>query len=336
MNTSLPGSAGQAFNIGDAGSGGFRLFTFDAHIDTLLQLVHSGRSLADASGHVSLEKLRKGGVSAQVFAVFVEPDFYQGMALHRALQMIDVFWQMIAEYPDDLAFADSGTAIRKSYQAGKIACMLALEGGEALQGSLANLRNLHRLGVRVLTLTWNYRNALANGQSEGDASGGLSPFGREVIAEMNRLGMLVDVSHLNEPGFWDVLEISGDPVIASHSCPRSLRDHGRNLTDRQIKALADKGGVIGVNFYPGFLTAGESAALEDVLDHIEYLINVGGSDCVGLGSDYDGINAVPDGLQDCSMMPTIAAGLESRGHSLTVIEKIMGGNFLRIAESVLG
>lgn len=312
------------------------MFTFDAHIDTLLHLVHSGKSLKEADGHVNLDKLRQGGVSAQVFAVFVEPDFYQGMALHRAMQMIDNFWEMIAEYPDYLAFAGSGREIQKIYRDGKIACLLAVEGGEVLQGSLANLRNLYRLGVRILTLTWNYRNALANGQTEGDQSGGLSPFGREVVAEMNRLGMLVDISHLNEPGFWDVLEISSDPIIASHSCARALRDHGRNLTDRQIRALADKGGVIGVNFYPGFLTDSGQASLDDVLNHIEHLMNVGGTDCVGLGSDYDGINAVPEGLQDCGMMQAIAAGLARRGHSQAVIEKIMGGNFLRIAESVLG
>lgn len=312
------------------------LFTFDGHIDTLLHLLHSKHDLANANGHVNLDKLLTGGISAQIFAVFVEPAFYQGMALHKGLEMIDLFWQMIDQHPEELAFAGSGSAIKQIQEEGKIACLLAVEGGEVLQGSLGHLRNLYRLGVRVVTLTWNYRNALANGQSEGVDSGGLSPFGREVIQEMNRLGMLIDVSHLNEPGFWDVLKISKAPIIASHSCARALRDHARNLTDEQIRALADNGGVIGVNFYPGFLTESGEAHLDDVVNHIEHFIKIGGEDCVGLGSDYDGIETTPSGLDDCSLMQAIIPALKERGYSDGKIEKVMGGNFLRIAETVLG
>jgi membrane dipeptidase len=312
------------------------LLTFDGHIDTLMYMLHSGKSLADADGHVSLDKLCRGRVSAQIFAVFVEPAFYQGMALHRGLEMVDLFWRMLEEYPEVLVYAGSGSEIREIHQAGKIACLLGVEGGEVLQGSLAHLRTLHRLGVRVLTLTWNYRNALANGQAEGSACGGLSPFGRDVVREMNRLRMLIDISHLNEPGFWEVLELSEAPVIASHSCARALRDHPRNLTDEQIRALAEKGGVIGVNFCPSFLTDRDVADLDDVLDHIEHFIAVGGEDCVGLGSDFDGIDATPTGLDNCSVLPAIAQGLAQRGFSSELIDKVMGQNFLRIAQRVLG
>lgn len=308
----------------------------DAHVDTLLQMLHTGKSLAEAEGHVSLDKLLKGRVSAQIFAVFVEPAFYPGLSLHRGLEMIDLFWETLAAYPDVLAFAGSGTDVRRHLQEGKLACILAVEGGEVLQGSLANLRNLYRLGVRILTLTWNYRNALANGQSEGTGCGGLSPFGRAVVKEMNRLGMLIDVSHLNEPGFWDVLNISEAPVIASHSCARALRDHPRNLTDDQIRAVAAKGGVIGVNFYPGFLTDRGEADIDDVINHVEHMIAVGGEDCVGLGSDFDGIDITPAGVSDCSLLPAIGDRLAARGWPAGTVAKVMGENFLRIFEAVLG
>ncbi|MGI6642005.1 MAG: dipeptidase [Limnochordia bacterium] len=312
------------------------MIIFDGHIDTLLQMLHSGKNLSDSEGHVSLEKLIEGRVSAQIFAVFVEPVFCQGMALHRGLEMIDLFWGMLAENPEALGFAGSGSAVRDLHKQGKVACMLAVEGGEVLQGSLAHLRTLYRLGVRILTLTWNYRNALGNGQAEGTESGGLSPFGRAVVKEMNRLGMLIDVSHLNEPGFWDVLELSEAPVIASHSCARVLRDHPRNLTDDQIRAIAAKGGVIGVNFYPGFLTEEGEATLDDVINHIEHFIAVGGEDCVGLGSDFDGIDSTPGQLADCSTLPRIAHRLAERGWPRELIAKVMGENFLRITERVLG
>ncbi len=337
-----PASAGQAFIIfilnvsRERNHGGVFLFIFDGHIDTLMQLVYSGKTLAEAEGHVSLAKLVQGQISAQVFAVFVEPVFYHGMALHRGLEMIDLFWETLAAYSDVLAYAGSGTDIKKIHGQGKIACMLAVEGGEMLQGSLSHLRTLYRLGVRILTLTWNFRNALANGQAEGAESGGLSSFGRAVVQEMNRLGMLIDVSHLNEKGFWEVLELSEAPVIASHSCARALRDHPRNLTDEQVRALADKGGVIGVNFCPHFLTEGRDATLDDVVDHIEHFITIGGEDCVGLGSDFDGIDITPQGLHDCSTLPDIARRMAERGWSAEVIGKVMGRNFLRICERVLG
>lgn len=157
------------------------------------------------------------------------------------------------DYKDDLCFAGSGQDILRARQSGRLACLLAIEGGEALEGKLAHLRNAYRLGVRLLTLTWNFRNDLASGQMEG-AEGGLSRFGREAVEEMNRLRMLVDVSHLNEPGFWDVIEVStSPPIIASHSNAKGLCDHPpRNLSDEQIRSIADGGGVIGVNFFLPF------------------------------------------------------------------------------------
>jgi len=171
---------------------------------------------------------------------------------------------------------------------------------------------------------------------EGPEGGGLSRFGLEVVEEMNRLGMLIDVSHLNEPGFWDVIEASSSPVIASHSNAKALCDHPRNLTDEQIRAIADGGGVIGVNFCTAFLTSSGAATLDDVLNHIDYLVKVGGIETVGLGSDFDGITETPIGLENCSRTLILADGLNGRGYSVDAIEKIMGGNLLRLCANVLG
>ena len=312
------------------------MFIFDAHVDTLSRLHRSGEELETKSGHISLDWLLEGHISAQVFAVFVDPAFYQGMALHQGLEMIDIFWNTIEQYPNYLGFAGSGRQIEELRQQNKIACLLSIEGGEVLEGKLGHLRNLYRLGVRIVTLTWNYRNAIASGQMERNDCGGLSSFGREVVGEMNRLGMMIDVSHLNERSFWDVLETTSAPVIASHSNARALCDHRRNLTDDQIKAIADLGGVIGVNFCTGFLSKDSQASVHDVVDQIMYLVNVGGSQCVGLGSDFDGIDKTPLGLENCSQTHVLWDKLKKERLSDDVIEKVMGYNFLRVTKEVLG
>lgn len=312
------------------------MLIFDAHIDTLSRLVVSRQALEADQGHVNLDYLRRGKLGAQFWAAFVHPRCYHGLALHNTLEMIDLFWQLMDDYKDDLCFAGSGQDIRQAQRSGRLACLLAIEGGEALEGKLANLRNVYRLGVRLLTLTWNFRNDLASGQMEGAEGGGLSRFGLEVVEEMNRLKMLIDVSHLNEPGFWDVIETSTSPIIASHSNAKALCDHPRNLTDKQIRAIADRGGVIGVNFFTLFLTSKGEATAADVVEHIDYLVNVGGIDTVGLGSDFDGISDTPKGLENCSQTHIIAFLLAKRDYSEDAIEKIMGGNLLRLCTDVLG
>lgn len=311
------------------------MFIFDAHIDTLFHLVASGETLTTSEGHVSLERLRTSKQGAQFFAAFVSPKFYNGLAMSKTMEMIDQFWTMVDEFPEDLAFASSAKQIVEIQKSGRMACLLAIEGGEALEGNLANLRIFHRLGVRLLTLTWNHRNELASGQSEGDNGGTLSRFGKSVVEEMNRLGMLVDVSHLNEPGFWDVIKVSTRPVLASHSNARALCDHPRNLTDEQIRALADKGGVIGVNFCPAFLTTQGQATIHNVIEQIEYLAKIGGLECVGLGSDFDGITKTPLGLDHVGKTPKLAEFLLERGYSEDDTEKIMGGNLLRLCREIL-
>lgn len=312
------------------------MLIFDAHIDTLSRLASSGKDLSAEAGHVHLNLLREGKIGAQFFAAFIKPKYYHGMALHNALELIDEFWTMINQHEDSLAFAGTGTDILRIQAEEKVACLLAIEGGEALEGKLGNLRMLHRLGVRLITLTWNHRNQIASGQSEGQEGGGLSNFGRKVVQEMNRLGMIVDVSHLNDPSFWDVLESSVDPIIASHSNARALCNHPRNLNDDQIRALADRGGVIGVNFYPYFLDPTGAAFIGHVIDQIDYLVKVGGIQSVALGSDFDGIDQVPLGLENCSKTPQLISLLQQKGFQSCAIEKIMGGNLLRLCRDILG
>lgn len=312
------------------------MLIFDAHIDTLGRLLACNQSLASNQGHVDLAKLRQNKGGAQFFAAFVAPKNYHGKALHSTLEMIDLFWQWMDTHPHDLAFAGSGGGALEIQQSGRLACLLAIEGGEALEGQLSNLRMFYRLGVRLLTLTWNHRNDLASGQKEGPSGGGLGLFGQAVVAEMNTLGMLVDVSHLNEPGFWDVLRLSKSPVIASHSNAKALCDHSRNLTDEQIRALADRGGVIGVNFYPGFLAKDRPATIDDVVEQIMHLVKAGGVECVGLGSDFDGIDRTPLGLEHYGKTSDLAELLVTRGLRTDHVEQIMGGNLMRLCGTVLG
>lgn len=311
------------------------MFIFDAHIDTLSRLSGTNQRLDDNQGHVDLAKLRRSSQGAQFFAAFVSPEFYHGKALHSTMEMLDLFWKWMEDFSGDLAFAGTGKDILEIRKSDRMSCLLAIEGGEALEGKLANLRLFYRLGVRLLTLTWNHRNDLASGQSEGPGGGGLSLFGQEVVAEMNKLGMLVDVSHLNEQGFWDVLRLSESPVLASHSNARALCDHPRNLTDEQITALADKGGVIGVNFCTSFLAKERQATIDDVVEQIEYLAKVGGVDCVGIGSDFDGIDRTPLGLEHYGKTLELADILSKRGYNPRDVEKIMGGNLLRLCQTVL-
>lgn len=301
----------------------------DAHCDTLSVL--NGQKLRRNSGHLDLERMRKGGVTVQFFAVFVSPA-YKGRELERALEQIDVFYNELENEPGIKPVA-SASELEKCIQSNQQAAVLSVEGGEVLGGTVAVLRILHRLGVKCLTLTWNNRNQLADGVGEKGSKGGLTDFGRRVVNEMNRLGMLVDVSHLSERGFWDVLEVSSKPVIASHSNARALCDHPRNLSDRQIKALAGQGGVMGLTFVPEFVDP-DDPCLSRLLDHVDHVVSLAGPDCLGLGSDFDGVDKTISGLDDVARLPALYQGLIDRGYSQEVVEKILGKNFLRVIEQV--
>lgn len=307
----------------------------DAHCDTLTALGKQGRRLGEKSGagHLDLPRLVFGGVSLQFFAAFIGPG-YRDNPLVRALEIFDVFYREMADNHDLVEPVLSFGDIERIISGKKVAALLTVEGGEALAGRLEILRMFYRLGVRSITLTWNGRNELGDGVSEAGSGGGLTEFGAAVVREMNRLGMVVDVSHLSESGFRDVLKESGMPVIASHSNCRSLCDHPRNLGDHQIRALAAAGGVVGLCFYPYFVDTG-SPSLERWLDHAEHLADIAGVDCIGIGSDFGGMEAAIPELADASFLPLVTRGLLGRGFSGAEVKKILGGNFLRVLSQVL-
>jgi membrane dipeptidase len=320
----------------------------DAHIDTLLEImvpparpikVPTPRKFGERSskGHVDLPRLLESGVDLQIFAVYIQPEYKIERALHRALQVIDRFYKELHDHEDKMMLFTKVSDVREAEKHGKIAAMLSIEGGEAVEADLGILRMLHRLGLRAMTLTWNERNQIADGAGEGRTKGGLTNFGVELVKEMNNIGMVVDVSHLSDPGFFDVIETTTKPVIASHSNCRAICNHRRNLTDDMIKILADNGGVMGMNFSAAFVDENkEKATLERVLDHVDHIVKVASVDHVGIGSDFDGIENTPKGLEDVTRMPYLTEGLLKRGYKEDDIRKILGENFLRVFSEVIG
>ena len=316
-----------------------KTIVFDGHCDTILEVMNHKRALDKKSttGHLDIPRMKEGGVDVQFFAVFIEDIYKPDRSLKRTLQLIDCLYREIENNQDDISLVTNYNQIKEANGAEKIAAILSIEGGEALEGDLGVLRVLYRLGVRLLTLTWNQRNQIADGIGESRTGNGLTEFGIKVIDEMNRLGMLIDVSHLSETGFWDVIKRSKAPIVASHSNCYTLCSHLRNLKDEQIKALADKGGVIGITFVPDFLTQEKrKTTVKDVVKHIDYLVEKAGIDCVGLGSDFDGTGSLPLGLEGVDKIPNITEGLLDRGYKEREIEKILGGNFLRVFKEVVG
>ncbi len=315
-----------------------RVPVLDAHVDTVLAL-EQGREFGARSGegHVDLPRLAEGGVRYQVFALFVEPAHKPDRALARALHLWDVLRGALERSRDRVRVCTTADDLRQLPPTGHLAAILSVEGGEPIGTDLALLRVLHRIGVRAMGLTWNERNAIADGAGEAAAGGGLTVFGREVVREMNRLGMVVDVSHLCRRSFWDVLDTSGQPVIASHSNARALCEHERNLDVSQIRALAAAGGVMGMNFYARFLhPEPERADVERLCQHIDHIAGLVGPAHIGLGSDFDGISQTPRGLEDVSRLPALTDALLGRGYREEDVAGILGGNFLRLFERVWG
>jgi membrane dipeptidase len=313
------------------------LVVVDGHCDTLWDVYEGKRRLGERSreGHVDLPRLREGGVSGQVFAVYVG-GASAVRPLVQFLRLADALYRAIDDHPDDLVLARTAGEVEQAAAGGRVAAILGMEGAEPLEGDLAVLRVAHRLGVRNLGLVWGGRNALGSAVSgEGCDDEGLSDFGIEVVRACNERGVIVDVSHLNIAGFWDVVKHSEKPFIASHSNARAVYDHVRNLYDDQILALAERGGVAQVVFT--FLGPDRTAyRLEDVLDMVDYMVGLAGAEHVGVGSDFDGIRYTPRGLEDVSKMGNLVRGLRARGHGADDIGKIMGGNFLRVLREVAG
>lgn len=306
----------------------------DAHCDTISQLIRGGRLGEPGSpGQVDLRRLQAAGIRLVFFSLFVEPEFQAAGSLRRALCLLDCFWQEYLALREQLLVVREKKDLAAVKAGRKLGVLLTLEGGEALEGELGILRQFYRLGVRGAGLTWNRRNALAGGIEESRAPG-LSDFGAAVVREMNRWGMLIDVSHLHERAFWEVLEVSRAPVVASHANAYRLCPHPRNLKDEQLRALAARGGVVGVTFVPAFVAA-EAPSVERVADHLEYLCQIMGVEAVGLGSDFDGTREVIPGLEDAAALPHLTACLLARGWREEEVGKILGGNWLRLLEHLL-
>ena len=304
-----------------------------------------------------LRRLRDGGVDAQFFSIFVDSHFVPsdaseaGRSKRRALDMIEAVREQVRRHPEDLALATSTAELRAAVAGGRIAALMGIEGGHAIEADLENLSEFHALGVRYMTLTWNNANAWADSCYE-ERHGGLTDFGREVVREMNRLGMMVDISHVSDAVFADALETTRAPVIASHSSARALVDHPRNLSDDMLRAVASNGGVVMINFQEPFIDPEkgssipralwhlvsnfgyEHSPLSLVADHVEHVVRVAGEDHVGLGSDFAGSFAMPEGLRDVSGFPNLTEELLRRGWSEPALSKFLGGNLMRVFAEV--
>jgi membrane dipeptidase len=319
--------------------------------------------------HTDIERLRKGGVGAQFWSAYVPAESAKkGKAVTQTLEQIDTIHRMIAQYPETFAFAGSVDEIYAARSQGKIASMIGIEGGHSIDNSLGALRCFYRLGVRYMTLTHSDTLDWADSATDAPKSHGLSPFGEQVVAEMNRLGMLVDISHVSVETMKHAIRVSKAPVIASHSSAFAIAAHPRNVPDDVLVLVRDSGGVVMINFFSGFIVPEGARAVQDlfpaykemkekykdekqfdeawgqwkkehpiprgtvhnVVDHIEHVIKVAGIDHVGLGSDFDGIGVLPEQLDDVSCYPVITQELLNRGYNAEQIKKVLGGNLLRV------
>jgi membrane dipeptidase len=358
-----------------------RYLGIDTHIDTAQRVLIGHVDLAKRlpDGQVDIPRLKEGGMNAPFFALWV-PTYYKGAeAVRRTLDLRDAMQGVFDRYPDQIEMATTAGDLERIIKSGKIAAVLTLEGGHQIDDDLAVLRMYQRMGIRAMTLTHFRNNNWADSSTDKPQHNGLTEFGKQVVREMNRIGMIVDVSHVSDKTFYDALAVTTKPVIASHSSVRSIAEIPRNMTDDMLKALARNGGVVGINFGAGFVNPKDAratmaninskaaeepnltgkalddyaakeyereqgppahpsaATIDDVVANIDHVAKVAGIDHVGIGTDFDGIsNDVPKGLEDASKMPALAAALRKKGYSEADVEKVMGGNFLRVMRQVIG
>ena len=315
----------------------------DLHCDTLLKARRDGiTDLYQLQGAMAdPNKLEAGECLAQCFAIFLPPKGRPGMVEDELFiqQAYEVYANTLKVHPDRIAAACTAADIRANEAAGKLSAILTMEDGRAVEGKMENLERFYKMGVRMMSLTWNSANCFgaANSKDPEEMAKGLTPFGKEAIERMNELGMAVDVSHLADGGFWDVAEISKKPFMATHSNCRAICPHQRNLTDEMIRKLADKGGISGLNYYGAFLNADvtdEKSTAYMIARHARHMSNVGGIDCVALGSDFDGIGGELE-VDGADKMPLIFDALAKEGFSQSEIEKIAYKNAMRFIEDVL-
>lgn len=352
----------------------------DTHCDTPMAMIERDIDIGkkQATTDVDLVRMKQGGVDSSFFAVYVSNNLDEKHPAKKALEMIDEIYQQVEAHPNLAEMAFSTRDIINIEKSGKRAILIGIENGGPIEGSLRLLRDYYRLGARYITLTHVKNNDICDSSTADNPRwNGLSSFGREVVSEMNRLGMMIDVSHISDKAFWDVLEVSRSPVIASHSCCRSICDSARNLSDEMIRGLAEKGGVIQINFFSAFLDpvyrqkaeairkkitpqtkklkekyennqnrywdavfelwkkhAPPPPEIDILIDHIDHVAKLVGVEFVGLGSDFDGASSYPVGLEDISGFPLITYHLLKKGYGPKDIEKILGGNLIRVFEQV--
>lgn len=268
----------------------------DAHCDTAVKLFGRGEGLRRNGLHLDLERMSAFPGSLQVFALWLDPVYYP-IALRQTMKYLAFYKSELERNKDLIRPVFTYEDILKNQAEGRLSALLSLEGGEALEGEAAVLEIFYELGVRMMTLTWNYRNQIADGVLDGETGGGLTPFGIEVIRKMEELGMAVDVSHLSDAGFYHVAKIAERPFLASHSNARAICGHPRNLTDEQLRILKEMDGFVGLNFYSRFVSEEERVTQEDLIRQLYHLMEQAGEDHVGFGSDFDGIDTTPADLR---------------------------------------
>lgn len=354
------------------------MFVLDSHCDTPSQILRlRDLSLDNDHAHVDFPKLKRGGVDGAFFALYVPGNLETEEAFEYSQRLLEGVERAVEANSSSVAFATDSAQAFSNKQEGRFSVFLGLENGSPIGNSFDRLKWFYDRGVRCVTMCHSSDNQICDScASKVKRWRGLSPFGKELVAEMNRLGILIDVSHISDASFYDVLKYSDRPVVATHSCCRALCPHPRNMTDDMIRSLASAGGVIQINFYPLFLDSGfaevlSGSGLEEkggyvekefindpsdplkraawnriqdeiqalprpsfklIADHIDHVVALAGIDHVGIGSDFDGIEVTPEGMEDISMMPKLFVELRRRGYSETDLEKIASGNFFRILE----
>lgn len=315
------------------------MFVLDSHCDTPSQYLKKadGSGNAAVRGHVSFPKMKQGGVSASFFALYIPKEMNADEGMRHARCMLELTREEVFANYDSARFAISPDEALKNHEKGLVSVFLGLENASPVAEDMSRLEWFYNQGIRYITLCHNADNQVCDSAAEGTTHHGLSAFGRQLVERMNSMGIIIDCAHISDEAFWDVIRYSTKPVVSTHSCCRALASHRRNMTDDMIKALADKGGVIQINFYPVFLSDSYDMASDTgrpsykaVADHIDHVVKLVGADYVGIGSDFDGIDVTPAGLEDVSKTGVLFDELRLRGYSESDIEKIAGGNFLRV------
>ena len=327
----------------------------DTHIDTTMMLGREGWDFmvrhspvkGEDSNHVDLPRIKEGGLDAAFFSIYMPGTITGPEAVKRALILTDHVRSLAEQHPNEIVLATTAAEVRAAHKAGKFAALMGMEGGHLIDDNLAVLRDYQRLGVRYLTLSHSVNTNWSDSSGDTPKHNGLTDFGKDVVRELNRLGMLVDISHVSDKTFWDAMETSRAPLVASHSSMRAISGHPRNMTDDMVRALGAKGGVVMIHNTRSFLSdelyqAGlknvplaerPAVSWEKIIEHIDHAVKLVGATHVGLGSDFDG-TTVPDGMDDVSMLPKITARLLEMNYSEQDVKNILGENILRLLEKV--